>query len=134
MEALIGAISDIPSDEVKVDVVHKSVGIITESDVLLAAASNAVIIGFNINMNANASLVAKKNGVEVRIYNVIYDAINEIKLALEGLLEPDIIEKITGKAEVLQVFKITKLGTIAGSKVLDGKILSSDMVKVLRKD
>mgnify|MGYP001384700770 FL=1 len=134
MEALIGAISDIPSDEVKVDVVHKSVGIITESDVLLAAASNAVIIGFNINMNANASLVAKKNGVEVRLYNVIYDAINEIKLALEGLLEPDIIEKITGKAEVLQVFKITKLGTIAGSKVLDGKILSSDMVKVLRKD
>ncbi|MAI88708.1 MAG: translation initiation factor IF-2, partial [Candidatus Marinimicrobia bacterium] len=134
MEALIGAISDIPSDEVKVDIVHKSVGIITESDVLLAAASNAVIIGFNINMNANASLVAKKNGVEVRIYNVIYDAINEIKLALEGLLEPDIIEKITGKAEVLQVFKITKLGIIAGSKVLDGKILSSDMVKVLRKD
>ena len=134
MEALIGAMSDIPSDEVKVDVVHKSVGIITESDVLLAAASNAVIIGFNVNLNANASLVAKNNGVEVRTYNVIYDAINEIKLALEGLLEPDIVEKITGRAEVLQVFKITKLGIIAGSKVIDGKIFNSDMAKVLRNN
>ena len=86
MEALIGAISDIPSDEVKVDVVHKSVGIITESDVLLAAASNAVIIGFNINMNANASLVAKKNGVEVRVYNVISVSYTHLTLPTSDLV------------------------------------------------
>jgi len=134
MEALVGAISEIPSDEVKVEVVHKSVGIISESDVLLAAASNAVIIGFNISMNSNASLVAKKNGVEVRTYNVIYDAINEIRLALEGMLEPDIIEKTIGKAEVLQVFNISKLGVIAGSKVINGKISSTDLVRVIRND
>ena len=134
LEALVGAFSEIPSDEVKVDVVHRSVGIISESDVLLAAASNAVIIGFNITMNANASLVAKKMGVEVRTYNVIYDAINEIRLTLEGLLEPDIIEKINGKAEVLQVFKISKLGIIAGIKLVDGKILSTDIVRVIRNN
>jgi len=134
MEALVGALSDIPSDEVKVDVVHRSVGIISESDVLLAAASSAVIIGFNVTINANASLVAKQNGVEVRTYNVIYDAINEIRLTLEGLLEPDIIEKSIGKAEVLQVFKISKLGVIAGSKVINGKILNTGIVRVIRNN
>ena len=85
-------------------------------------------------MNSNASLVAKKNGVEVRTYNVIYDAINEIRLALEGMLEPDIIEKTIGKAEVLQVFNISKLGVIAGSKVINGKISSTDLVRVIRND
>ena len=132
IEALVDALSDIPSDEVKVDVVHRGVGIISESDVLLAAASNAVVIGFNVTVNANASLVAKNNGVDIRVYNVIYDAINEIKLALEGLLKPDIVEKPLGQAEVLQVFKITKLGTIAGCKMLDGTISNKDTARVRR--
>ena len=132
IEALVDALADIPSDEVKVDVVHRGVGIISESDVLLAAASNAVVIGFNVTVNANASLVAKNNGVDIRVYNVIYDAINEIKLALEGLLKPDIVEKPLGQAEVLQVFKITKLGTIAGCKMLDGTISNKDTARVRR--
>ena len=132
IEALVDAFSDIPSDEVKVDVVHRGVGIISESDVLLAAASGAVVIGFNVTVNANATLVAKNNGVDIRVYNVIYDAINEIKLALEGLLKPDIIEKPLGQAEVLQVFKITKLGTIAGCKMLDGSISNKDTARVRR--
>ena len=132
IEALVDALADIPSDEVKVDVVHRGLGIISESDVLLAAASNAVVIGFNVTVNANASLVAKNNGVDIRVYNVIYDAINEIKLALEGLLKPDIVEKPLGQAEVLQVFKITKLGTIAGCKMLDGTISNKDTARVRR--
>tara|TARA_B100000700_G_C15058222_1_gene864082 strand:+ start:4257 stop:6845 length:2589 start_codon:yes stop_codon:yes gene_type:complete len=132
IEALIDALSDIPSDEVKIDVVHRAVGIITESDVLLAAASGAVVIGFNVTVNTNATLVAKNNGVDIRVYNVIYDAINEIKLALEGLLEPEIIEKPLGQAEVLQIFKITKLGTIAGCKMLEGSISNKDTARVRR--
>ncbi|SVB67730.1 uncharacterized protein METZ01_LOCUS220584, partial [marine metagenome] len=105
IEALVDALSHIPSDEVKVDVVHQGVGIISESDVLLAAASNAVVVGFNVSINPNATLVAKNNGVDIRVYTVIYDAINEIRLALEGLLEPDIVEKPLGQAEVLKIFK-----------------------------
>ena len=132
IEALVDALSHIPSDEVKVDVVHQSVGIISESDVLLAAASGAVVIGFNVSINPNATLVAKKNGVDIRVYNVIYDAINEIRLALEGLLEPDIIEKPLGQAEVLKIFKISKLGTIAGCKMIEGVISRSDTVRVRR--
>ncbi len=132
IEALVDALSDIPSEEVKVDVVHRGVGIISESDVLLAAASGAVVIGFNVSVNPNASLVAKNNGVDIRVYNVIYDAINEIKLALEGLLEPDIVEKPLGQAEVLQIFKISRLGTIAGCKMLEGAISRKDTARVRR--
>ena len=132
IEALVDALSHIPSDEVKVDVVHHGVGIISESDVLLAAASNAVVVGFNVSINPNATLVAKNNGVDIRVYNVIYDAINEIRLALEGLLEPDIVEKPLGQAEVLKIFKITKLGTIAGCKMIEGVISRSDTARVRR--
>ena len=132
IEALVDALSHIPSDEVKVDVVHHGVGIISESDVLLAAASNAVVVGFNVSINPNATLVAKNNGVDIRVYNVIYDAINEIRLALEGLLEPDIVEKPLGQAEVLKIFKISKLGTIAGCKMIEGVISRSDTARVRR--
>jgi translation initiation factor IF-2 len=132
IEALVDALSHIPSDEVKVDVVHRGVGIISESDVLLAAASGAVVIGFNVSINPNATLVAKNNGVDIRVYNVIYDAINEIRLALEGLLEPDIIEKPLGQAEVLKIFKISKLGTIAGCKMIEGVISRSDTARIRR--
>ena len=132
IEALVDALSHIPSDEVKVDVVHHGVGIISESDVLLAAASNAVVVGFNVSINPNATLVAKNNGVDIRVYNVIYDAINEIRLALEGLLEPDIVEKPLGQAVVLKIFKISKLGTIAGCKMIEGVISRSDTARVRR--
>jgi translation initiation factor IF-2 len=132
IEALVDALSHIPNDEVKVDVVHRGVGIISESDVLLAAASGAVVIGFNVSINPNATLVAKNNGVDIRVYNVIYDAINEIRLALEGLLEPDIIEKPLGQAEVLKIFKISKLGTIAGCKMIEGVISRSDTARIRR--
>ena len=132
IEALVDALSHIPSDEVKVDVVHRGVGIISESDVLLAAASGAVVIGFNVPINPNATLVAKNNGVDIRVYNVIYDAINEIRLALEGLLEPDIVEKPLGQAVVLKIFKISKLGTIAGCKMIEGVISRSDTARVRR--
>ena len=132
IEALVDALSHIPSDEVKVDIVHRGVGIISESDILLATASGAVVIGFNISVNPNATLLAKNNGVDIRVYNVIYDAINEIKLALEGLLEPDIVEKPLGQAEVLQIFKISRLGTIAGCKMIEGIISQSDIARVRR--
>jgi translation initiation factor IF-2 len=132
IEALVDALSHIPSDEVKVDIVHRGVGIISESDILLATASGAVVIGFNISVNPNATLLAKNNGVDIRVYNVIYDAINEIKLALEGLLEPDIVEKPLGQAEVLQIFKISRLGTIAGCKMIKGIISQSDIARVRR--
>ncbi|MBH31663.1 MAG: translation initiation factor IF-2 [Candidatus Marinimicrobia bacterium] len=132
IEALVDALSDIPSKEVKVDVVHRGVGIISESDVLLAAASGGVVIGFNVSVNPNASLVAKNNGIDIRVYSVIYDAINEIKLALEGLLEPDIVEKPLGQAEVLQAFKISRLGTIAGCKMIEGAISRKDTARIRR--
>ncbi len=134
IEALIDALSKIPSKEVKVDVVHKGVGIITESDILLASASGAIVIGFNVSKNTNANLVAKQEGVEVRLYNVIYDAVNEIRLALEGLLEPEIVEETLGRAEILQVFKISRRGSIAGCRVVNGKITRNDKARVIRDD
>ncbi|MCH7731907.1 MAG: translation initiation factor IF-2 [Candidatus Marinimicrobia bacterium] len=134
IEALIDALSKIPSKEVKVDVVHKGVGIITESDILLASASGAIVIGFNVSKNTNANLVAKQEGVEVRLYNVIYDAVNEIRLALEGLLEPEIVEETLGRAEILQVFKISRRGSIAGCRVVNGKITRNDRARVIRDD
>lgn len=134
IEALIDALSKIPSKEVKVDVVHKGVGIITESDILLASASGAIVIGFNVSKNTNASLVAKQEGVEVRLYNVIYDAVNEIRLALEGLLEPEIVEETLGRAEILQVFKLSRRGSIAGCRVVNGKITRNVRARVIRDD
>tara|TARA_B100000315_G_scaffold260824_1_gene325904 strand:- start:6283 stop:8727 length:2445 start_codon:yes stop_codon:yes gene_type:complete len=133
IEALVGSLSKIDSDEVKVQIVHTGVGTISESDILLASASGAIVLGFNINANSNAKLLAEKEGVEIRNYTVIYDAINEIKLALEGLLEPEYRDEITGKAEILQVFNIGKLGNIAGCKVIEGKINKSDTVRVSRE-
>ena len=107
---------------------------ITESDVLLAEASNAVIIGFHVQVSSNAKLQAKQTGVEIRTYNIIYDAVEDVKMALEGLLEPDYSEKITGKAEVLEQFKVPKLGFIAGCKVTDGIIKRSYKARFIRND
>ncbi|MBI4848187.1 MAG: translation initiation factor IF-2 [Nitrospirae bacterium] len=132
-EAVKDALSAITHPQVKVNVIHASAGGINESDVMLATASNAIIIGFNIRPDAKASALIEKEGVDVRFYNIIYEAIDEIKKALEGLLAPTITEKILGRAEVRNLFYISRLGTVAGCYVTDGKITrASSGVRVIR--
>jgi translation initiation factor IF-2 len=132
-EALATAVEKLPTDVVKLRVIHNGVGGITESDVLLAAASNAIIIGFNIRPEPKASDLAEKEHVDVRLYTIIYDALNDIKAAMEGLLEPTLKERVLGRAEVRQVFTVSKAGTIAGSYVIDGMITrASAGVRVIR--
>ncbi len=132
-EALAAAVEKLPTDMVKLKVIHNGVGGITESDVLLAAASNAIIIGFNIRPEPKASALAERERVDVRLYTIIYDALNDIKAAMEGLLEPTLKERVLGRAEVRQVFTVSKAGTIAGSYVIDGTITrASAGVRVIR--
>ncbi|MFN3480452.1 MAG: translation initiation factor IF-2 [Thermodesulfovibrionales bacterium] len=133
VEALRDALEHITHPEVKVRVIHASVGGINESDVMLASASNAIIIGFNVRPELKAQQLAEKEGVDIRHYNIIYVAIDDIKKALEGLLEPTFKEKILGRAEVRQTFQVSRLGTIAGCYVLDGIISrASDGIRVIR--
>ena len=133
VEAIKDAFENITHPEVKVRVIHTSVGGITESDVMLATASNAIIIGFNVRPEAKASQTAEKEGVDIRLYNVIYEAIEDVKKALEGLLEPTLKEKVLGRAEVRQLFPVSRLGTIAGCYVTDGLISRGcDGIRVLR--
>jgi translation initiation factor IF-2 len=133
VEAIKDALLNITHPEVKVNVIHTGAGGINESDVMLATASNAIIIGFNIRPDANASTLIDQEGVDVRIYSVIYEAIEDIKKALEGLLEPTITEKVLGRAEVRNIFTISRLGTIAGCYVQDGKMSrASAGVRVIR--
>ncbi|HJT19624.1 MAG TPA: translation initiation factor IF-2 [Nitrospira sp.] len=132
-EALAAAVEKLPSDLVKLRVIHNGVGGITESDVLLAAASNAIIIGFNIRPEPKASALAEKEGVDIRLYTIIYDALADIKAAMEGLLEPTLKERVLGRAEVRQVFTVSKAGTIGGSYVTEGTISrASAGVRVIR--
>jgi translation initiation factor IF-2 len=133
VEAIKDAIENITHPQVKVKVIHSSVGGINESDVMLASASSAIIIGFNVRPELKASQAAEKEGVDIRLYNVIYEAIEDVKKALEGLLEPTLKEKPIGKAEVRQLFPISKVGTVAGCYVLDGTMSrSSDGIRVIR--
>ena len=134
IEALSEQLSKISNDEVGVQIIHKSVGTISESDVLLAAASKAVIIGFQVQASANAKLQAQQEGVDIRTYNVIYQAVEEVTLALEGLLEPEKVEEVLGKAFVQEVFKIPKIGFIAGSKVTEGLIKRNARARVIREE
>jgi len=134
IEALSEALEKLSTDEVGVQVIHKAVGMISESDVLLAAASNAVIIGFNVQVSSNARLQAKQEGVEIRSYSVIYNAMEDVKLAMEGLLEPELVEKQLGKAIVQASFKIPKLGLIAGSRVTEGSIVRGAKARVIREE
>ncbi len=134
IEALSEQLEKISHDEVGVQVIHKAVGIVSESDVLLAAASNAVIIGFHVQVSSNAKLQAHQEGVDIRTYNVIYNAVEEVTLALEGLLEPEEIEENLGRAVVQATFKIPKIGFIAGSKVLEGTIVRNAKARVIRDD
>ena len=134
IEALSEQLEKISHDEVGVQVIHKAVGIVSESDVLLAAASNAVIIGFHVQVSSNAKLQAHQEGVDIRTYNVIYNAVEEVTLALEGLLEPEEVEENLGRAVVQAAFKIPKIGFIAGSKVLEGTIVRNAKARVIRDD
>jgi translation initiation factor IF-2 len=130
--ALIDSLSSIESDEVKIKIIHKGIGQINESDVLLASASNAVVIGFHVNAAPRAAQLAKLEKVDVRFYDIIYQAIDDIKAAMSGLLEPVVTERDTGKAEVRQVFKVSKVGAVAGCHVLSGSIIRNGKVRVRR--
>jgi len=132
VEALTESLEGLSTDQVKLKVIHGSVGTITESDVMLASASNAIVLGFNVKPEPKATIQAQTDGVDVRTYNVIYEAINDVRAALSGLLEPEIREVALGKAQVRQLFPISKVGTILGSYVLEGKITRAARVRVKR--
>lgn len=132
VEALSDSLMKLSTGEVKVLVIHKGVGGISESDVLLAAASRAVIIGFHVRPNLNARRLAESEEVDIRLYNIIYDAINEVKSALEGMLAPSLTELVLATVEVRDVFKISKVGTIAGCYMQDGKLVRNNKVRLVR--
>ena len=132
IEALSDALIKLSTPEVQVNVIHKAVGAITESDVTLAAASDAYIIGFQVRPSASAKRAAEQEGVDIRLYSIIYDAIEEVKSAMEGMLQPDIKEEVTGTAEVRQVYHISKVGTIAGAMVTEGKVKRQSKVRLIR--
>ncbi|MBI4245565.1 MAG: translation initiation factor IF-2 [Candidatus Rokubacteria bacterium] len=134
VEALTESLERLSTDEVKLKVIHSSVGAITESDVMLASASNAIVLGFNVKAEPKATSQAQANGVDLRNYNVIYDAINDLRAALAGLLAPEIRETVLGRAQVRQIFVISKLGPVAGSLVQEGKIVRNAKVRVRRGD
>jgi translation initiation factor IF-2 len=132
IEALSDSLIKLSTEEIQVNIKHKAVGQISESDILLAAASEAIVIGFQVRPSLNARRLAEKEQIDVRLYSIIYDAINEIKAAMEGMLSPEIREEITGTVEVLEVFNITKVGTVAGCIVRDGKVTRNSKIRVIR--
>jgi translation initiation factor IF-2 len=134
VQALQEALERLSSEEVKLKVIHGSVGSITEGDIMLASASNAIVLGFNVKPDVKAVQQAQAEGIDVRTYNVIYEAINDVKAALEGMLAPEIRETPVGKAQVRALFPISKVGTVAGSYVLEGKITRSAKLRVRRGD
>ena len=132
VEALADSLLKLSTQEIQVNVIHKSVGAISESDVLLASASNAIIIGFQVRPSVNARRLAEQEQIDIRLYSIIYDAINEVKDAMEGMLAPEFEEKIVCNIEVRETFKIPKAGTIAGCMVLDGKVTRNTKIRVIR--
>lgn len=132
IEALSDSLIKLSTEELKVNVIHKAVGQITETDVMLATASNAVIIGFQVRPSVGVRKIAEKEEIEIRLYSIIYDAINDMKDAMEGMLSPEIRETITGTIEVIDVFKITNVGKVAGCKVTDGKIYRKSKIRLIR--
>jgi translation initiation factor IF-2 len=132
VEALSDSLIRLSTEEIQINVIHKAVGQISESDITLAAASEAIIIGFQVRPSLGARKEAEKEGIDIRLYSIIYDAIEEVTAAMEGMLSPDIKEEITGNVEVLDVFKVSKVGTVAGSMVRDGKIKRSSKIRLIR--
>lgn len=132
IEALSDSLIKLSTEEIQVNIKHKAVGQISESDILLAAASEAIVIGFQVRPSLKARKLAEKEQIDVRMYSIIYDAINEIRAAMEGMLSPEIKEEILGTVEVLEVFSITKVGNIAGCLVRDGKITRNSKIRIIR--
>lgn len=133
VEAMADSLAKVGTDDVKVKVVHKAIGGITESDIMLASASNAIVIGFNVRPESKAKKLAEAEGVDIRFYKVIYDAIDEVKAAMAGVLAPEEVEKVTGEAEVREVFQAPKVGAVAGCYVTDGYVKRGSHVRVLRE-
>jgi len=132
VEAIRQSLEKLSTDDVKVRVIHGAVGAITETDVTLAAASNALVIGFNVRPDGNATVQAEKENIEIKTYRIIYDAIEDVKSAMIGMLEPEYKEVVNGKAEVRMTYKISNVGTIAGCYVTDGKIVRNSEIRVIR--
>jgi translation initiation factor IF-2 len=133
VEALSDSFSKLSTEEIQINIIHKGVGAITESDVLLASASDAIIIGFNVRPMTSAKQLAEKEEIDIRNYSIIYDAIDDLKDAMEGMLSPELKEEVTGTAEIRELFKISKVGTIAGCMVTDGKIFRSSKIRLIRE-
>ena len=133
VEALTDSLQKLSTGEIEINIIHKGVGAITESDVLLASASDAIVIGFNVRPMGNARSVAEKEEIDIRSYSIIYDAINDIKDAMEGMLSPEMREEITGNAEIRETFKISKIGTIAGCMVTTGNIYKNSGIRIIRE-
>lgn len=133
VEALSDSFSKLSTEEIQINIIHKGVGAITESDVLLASASDAIIIGFNVRPQGNAKQLADKEEIDIRNYSIIYDAIDDLKDAMEGMLSPEMKEEITGTAEIREIFKVTKVGSIAGCMVTDGKIFRNSRIRLIRE-
>lgn len=133
VEALTDSFQKLSTEEIQVNIIHKGVGAITESDVLLATASDAIIIGFNVRPMGNARQIADQEEIDIRMYSIIYDAINDLKDAMEGMLSPELKEEITGTAEIREIFKVSKVGTIAGCMVTSGKIFRNSGIRLIRE-
>ncbi|MDP5097882.1 MAG: translation initiation factor IF-2 [Flavobacterium sp.] len=133
VEALSDSFSKLSTEEIQINIIHKGVGAITESDVLLASASDAIIIGFNVRPQGNAKQLAEKEEIDIRNYSIIYDAIDDLKDAMEGMLSPEMKEEITGTAEIREIFKVSKVGTIAGCMITDGKIFRNSRIRLIRE-
>ena len=133
VEALADSFSKLSTEEIEIKIIHKGVGAITESDVMLASASDAIIIGFNVRPAGNAKQLAEKEEIDIRNYSIIYDAIDELKDAMEGMLSPELKEEVTGTAEIRELFKVSKVGTIAGCMVTDGKIFRNSKIRIIRE-
>ena len=133
VEALTDSLQKLSTEEIQVNIIHKGVGAITESDVLLASASDAIVIGFNVRPMGNARSIADKEEIDIRSYSIIYDAINDVKDAMEGMLSPEMKEEITGTAEIRETYKISKVGTVAGCMVITGKIFRNSGIRIIRE-
>ncbi|BAO75143.1 translation initiation factor IF-2 [Winogradskyella sp. PG-2] len=132
VEALTDSFQKLSTEEIQVNIIHKGVGAITESDVLLATASDAIIVGFNVRPVGNARMIADKEEIDIRTYSIIYAAINDLKDAMEGMLSPEVKEEVTGTAEIREIFKVSKIGNIAGCMVMNGKILRNAGIRIIR--
>ncbi|MGV3697097.1 translation initiation factor IF-2 [Flavobacterium sp.] len=133
VEALSSEFAKLSTEEIQINIIHKGVGAITETDVMLASASDAIIIGFNVRPAGNARSLAQKEEIDIRNYSIIYDAINDLKDAMEGMLSPELKEEVTGTAEIREIFKVSKVGTIAGCMVTDGKIFRNSNIRIIRE-